>query len=73
MQKKSILNSYVNDSICGTWETLADAVYPGGSAALIASGWQVVGAEKSKWAVSIPPTWILKTTRYPAFAIFGTN
>ncbi len=35
----NILNSYVNDSICGTWETLADAVYLGGAAALIASRW----------------------------------
>ncbi|MDK2412206.1 hypothetical protein [Aphanizomenon sp. PH219] len=28
--KPAILNSYTNDDICGTWEKLADAVYPGG-------------------------------------------
>jgi hypothetical protein len=25
-----VFSSYINDSICGTWERLADAVYPGG-------------------------------------------
>ena len=28
--KDTVLNRYVNDSICGTWELLADAVFPGG-------------------------------------------
>lgn len=28
--KDDVLRSYINDSICGTWERLADAVYPGG-------------------------------------------
>lgn len=28
--KKQILQSYKQDSICGTWELLADAIYPGG-------------------------------------------
>ena len=46
---------YVNDSICGTWEKFADAVYPGGAQALSAKGWQAVGAEKSKWAEKVPP------------------
>jgi hypothetical protein len=29
-----VLSSYVNDSICGTWECLANAVFGGGSQAL---------------------------------------
>lgn len=28
--KDGVLNQYVNDSICGTWECLADALYKGG-------------------------------------------
>ena len=32
--RREILDGYVNDSICGTWEKLADAVFPGGAAAL---------------------------------------
>lgn len=32
--KMHVLNTYVQDSICGTWEVLADAVYPGGTSKL---------------------------------------
>ncbi|MDR1043743.1 MAG: DUF4276 family protein [Candidatus Adiutrix sp.] len=32
--KTGILRQYENDAICGTWERLADAVYPGGSVEL---------------------------------------
>jgi hypothetical protein len=53
--KDSILNAYINDSICGTWELLADAIYKGGATNLKAKGWQAVGAEKSKWAENIAP------------------
>ena len=53
--KDAVLNSYENDSICGTWEKLADAVYKGGASALSAKGWQAVGAKKSKWAKEILP------------------
>ena len=53
--KDAVLNAYVNDSICGTWELLADAVYKGGSVTLSAKGWQAVGAEKSQWAEKISP------------------
>ncbi|MDO9141925.1 MAG: hypothetical protein Q7U38_16515 [Methylobacter sp.] len=28
--KEVVLNAYISDSICGTWELLADAVYKGG-------------------------------------------
>ena len=42
----NVLNSYQNDSICDTWEHLADAVYPGGSKKLKKRGWQAVGKEK---------------------------
>lgn len=36
--KDQVLNAYVQDSICGTWEKLADAVYPGGIAKTQAVG-----------------------------------
>jgi hypothetical protein len=51
--KPAVLNSYEQDSICGTWETLADAVYPGGAASLRAEGWAKIGAQKSNWALQI--------------------
>lgn len=53
--KDPVLSAYQNDSICGTWERLADAIYPGGSKALSEKGWQAVGAEKSSWSENIAP------------------
>jgi len=53
--KDAVLNTYINDSICGTWEKLADAIFPGGSAALSTKGWQAIGTEKSIWAEKITP------------------
>jgi len=43
----AVLQDYVQDSICGTWETLADAIYPGGSNALASKGWMETGRMKS--------------------------
>jgi hypothetical protein len=68
--KEAVLNSYVNDSICGTWEKLADAVYPGGSSALAAKGWQAIGAEKSKWAEAITPRMVVENNKSPSFCHF---
>jgi len=53
--KSAVLNGYINDSICGTWELLADAVYRGGHHALLKKGWQAVGEQKSIWASTISP------------------
>ncbi|MCG7853240.1 MAG: DUF4276 family protein [Methanosarcinaceae archaeon] len=66
----AVLNTYVNDSICGTWEKFADAVYPGGAQTLSAKGWQVVGAEKSKWAEKITPHMDISNNDSPSFCYF---
>ncbi len=66
--KDAVLSKYVNDSICGTWECLADAVYNGGSSALAAKGWQAVGAEKSQWAGRITPYMDVTNNTSPSFA-----
>lgn len=68
--KKEVLDSYVNDSICGTWEKLADAVYPGGAKVLSAKGYPVAGAEKSKWAEKISPLMNVETNKSPSFNYF---
>lgn len=65
--RDGILNQYVNDSICGTWECLADAVYKGGSEAFSAQGWQTVGAEKSQWAENITPHMDAANNASPSF------
>lgn len=71
--KKSVLRSYVNDSICGTWECLADAIYRDGSAALSAGGWQLVGKKKSEWAEQITPLMNLDDNKSPSFQYFRTT
>lgn len=68
--KDAILNAYVNDSICGTWECLADALYPGGSKKLTEKGWQAVGEEKSKWAKTITPHMDVANNDSPSFCYF---
>ncbi len=68
--KDAILTAYTNDSICGTWEKLADAIFPGGSAALQARGWKAVGAEKSRWARDITPHLTPNSNQSPSFQCF---
>ena len=68
--KDAALTAYANDSICGTWERLADAVYKGGSQQLSSLGWQVVGAEKSAWAENITPHMDLDNNTSPSFNYF---
>ena len=68
--KVAVLDSYSNDSICGTWEKLADAIHEGGSAALIAAGWQAAGAAKSTWAERISPEMDIENNASPSFVYF---
>jgi hypothetical protein len=68
--KDAVLSSYVNDSICGTWEKLADAVYSGGAQALSKQGWQTVGLEKSKWAEEISPHMDVRNNESESFCYF---
>jgi len=65
-----VLNSYVNDSICGTWEKLADAVYQGGAKMLAKKGWQAIGAEKARWAEDITPRMNIEDNKSPSFCFF---
>ena len=68
--KDAVLNGYVNDSICGTWEVLADAVFPGGSRALVRKGGSAVGREKSVWATKIAPLMDVENNASPSFQYF---
>ncbi|MDV2989867.1 MAG: DUF4276 family protein [Dehalogenimonas sp.] len=68
--KQHVLDRYYNDSICDTWERLADSIYPGGASILKRQGWQVIGAEKYKWAENISPHMNICTNRSPSFRYF---
>ena len=53
--KLDVLHRYEQDSACGTWELLADAIHPGGIAAVKQAGWPLPGQLKSEWAAQIAP------------------
>jgi hypothetical protein len=68
--KAGVLNGYVQDSACDTWETLADAVYAGGSAAIKKKGWPLPGEVKHEWAERIGPRMVLDRNVSPSFCKF---
>ena len=65
--KSNVLGGYENDSICGTWEVLADAIYSGGSKSLSKKGLQAVGEQKSIWAETISPHMNVERNASPSF------
>lgn len=68
--KDQVLNAYVQDSICGTWEKLADAVYPGGSQRLRQLGWPHTGQVKCEWANNIAPHLDVENNQSRSFQVF---
>jgi hypothetical protein len=65
--KNPVLSKYKQDSVCGTWELLADAIYPGGSAAVKKAGWPKPGEIKHEWAEKIGPLMDVEKNRSPSF------
>ncbi|MFB8791208.1 MAG: hypothetical protein U7123_20735 [Potamolinea sp.] len=68
--KEAVLNSYTNDSICDTWERLADAVFVGGVKSLSKLGGQAIGKEKTKWAEQISSLMDVDKNLSPSFCYF---
>jgi hypothetical protein len=70
--KKAVLDSYLQDAICGTWEILADAVHPGGSAGLSKDkvAYSVIGKAKCEWSDRIAPYILPSRNRSPSFQNF---
>lgn len=68
--RHDVLDRYVQDSVCGTWETMADAVYPGGVAAVEKIGWPLPGELKHQWAETIGPLLSIEENRSPSFGKF---
>ena len=65
--KMDVLQRYTQDSVCGTWELLADAIYPGGSAVIKKTGWPLPGQVKYEWAQKIGPLLELDRNASPSF------
>ena len=67
--KQAVIRAYRQDSICGTWEALAEAVYPGGRAKMKKKGLTSndVGKLKSEWAKNIGQYMEIASNRSPSF------
>ncbi len=68
--KRDVLARYAQDSICGTWELLADAIHPGGYAAIQKAGWPLPGQMKHDWVEKISPHMDVETNASPSFGKF---
>lgn len=68
--KSEVLNGYKQDSVCGTWEVLADAIYPGGSVAILRAGWPLPGQVKHEWAEKIGSRMNVELNLSPSFCKF---
>ena len=65
-----VLNRYVQDSICGTWEVLADAIHPSGASQLKALGYPIAGIAKCDWARNIAPHMDVDKNKSKSFQVF---
>ena len=68
--REYILKSYEQDSICGTWEVLADALFHGGSERLTEVGYPQIGREKHRWAENIGQYMDVESNHSPSFQEF---
>jgi hypothetical protein len=66
--KKKELDKYEQDSVCGTWELLADAIDPRGARALLKEGYPLIGQEKCEWARRIASQMDPEANKSPSFA-----
>ena len=68
--KREVLDRYVQDSACGTWELLADALHAGGVTVIKKTGWPLPGQIKHEWAEKIGPFMSLDQNASPSFGKF---
>jgi hypothetical protein len=66
--KVGVLAKYAQDSVCGTWDLLADALHPGGAADAKKGGGARQGQLKHQWAANIGPHMNPDANQSPSFA-----
>lgn len=65
--KTSILDCYLQDSTCNTWELLADAIAIEMSKGLKKKGYPEIGIRKCEWAEKISPKMNIQNNSSPSF------
>ena len=70
--KKNVLHEYAQDSICGTWEMLADVIYKGGIREIRKKKMSFVeiGKLKAEWAEKIGSVMVFEDNKSPSFNFF---
>ena len=68
--KNRPLIGYRPDSVCDTWEKLADVIYPGGAKKLKPLDYPRIGEKKCEWAVRITPHIDINRNPSPSFQKF---
>lgn len=68
--KARALDHYVQDSICGTWEIMADAICREKASGLKKLGYPEIGRRKCEWAQRIAPLIDLEHNRSESFQYF---
>lgn len=70
--KRHVLDEYIQDSICGTWETLANAIYRGGLAKMRKEcpSYMDIGRVKAEWAKKIGTYIDIENNNSPSFKMF---
>ena len=68
--ERSVIRSYSQDSVCGTWEVLARAILKDRAENLIRIGYPAVGQYKGEWASRIAPFLDPSRNRSPSFIRF---
>ena len=68
--KDAVLNGYIQDSICGTWEVLAEAADSRGSRQLRLANYREVGKTKRQWAEQIAPHMDVNQNQSKSFQVF---
>jgi hypothetical protein len=70
--RMSLLHAYVQDSICGTWETLAETIYEGGLKMMKKNcpTYMEKGKQKAEWAMKIGIYMDISRNRSQSFNYF---
>jgi len=68
--KSKPLENYKQDSICGTWEVLAESLFSGGAKELKKQGYPRIGEEKCNWAKKISPLIDIEQNQSKSFQVF---
>ncbi|KGP76500.1 hypothetical protein JT05_04465 [Desulfosporosinus sp. Tol-M] len=68
--KTSVLEGYIQDSICNTWELLADAIVKEMSKGLKKKGYPEIGIRKCEWAEKVSPNMNIQNNSSPSFQHF---